>query len=170
MLLWRGISNFAAQERRYRHCFGVVSMSNDYSDISKQLVTTFLTRLTTDANSEGNLASARTPYAPSPTPGVDIDSLLGQCKSIEDVDALVRDAENDRFGVPVLVRQYLKLEARLIAPFNVDHSFADVIDGLMLVDFMQVEKRIAHFYLGPELAAAFRSWHGFESFTDEDRD
>ena len=167
MLLWRGISNFAAQERRYRHCFGVVSMSNDYGESSKQLVTGYLAR-TAMRNVGDASVSARTPYTPSPTPGVDVESLLSHCQSIEDIDTLVRDAEGGRAGVPVLVRQYLKLEARLLAPFNVDHSFADVIDGLMLVDFMQVERRIAHFYLGDELATAFRQHHGFEPFTDDD--
>jgi len=164
MLLWRGISNFAARHRRYRYSFGVVSISNDFRDVSRQLITDFLTKTTLLPEYE-SLVQSRTPYTPDND--MDIDALLARCSTIEDVDALVSELEPDGAGAPVLVRQYLKLEAKLLAPFNLDHNFADVIDGLMLVDFMQVERRIAHFYLGKELAAKFRTWHGFEPFTDD---
>jgi putative hemolysin len=165
MLLWRGISNFAARNRRYRYSFGVVSISNDYRDLSRNLMTQFLMNTTRLPKYE-QLVRAMTPYVPSdPTP---IDGLLARCNTIEDVDAIVQELEPDENGVPVLVRQYLKLEAKLLAPFNIDHGFADVIDGLMLVDFMQVERRIAHFYLGKELASQFRTFHGFEPFANGD--
>jgi putative hemolysin len=165
MLLWRGISNFAARNRRYRYSFGVVSISNDYSDLSRHVMTQFLMNTTRLAEYQ-QLVSATTPYVPSdPTP---IKDVLARCNAIEDVDTVVQELERDGSGVPVLVRQYLKLEAKLLAPFNIDHGFADVIDGLMLVDFMQVERRIAHFYLGKELAAQFRTFHGFEPFDDGD--
>jgi putative hemolysin len=163
MLLWRGISNFAAQHRRYRHCFGVVSISNDYSELSKALITRFLVQTETQPGYD-SLVSSRTPWAPNLEPGADVDALLAGCNGIEDVDELVRDIEQSKVGVPVLVRQYLKLQAKLLAPFNVDRTFADCIDGLMLVDFMQVDRRIAHFYLGEEIATAFRTYHGFEPF------
>lgn len=165
MLLWRGISNFAARHRRYRYSFGVVSISNEYRDASRHLMTEFLMQRTM-LPEYGTLVRARTPYTPDND--TNIGELLTQCTTIEDVDEVVRELEPDGTGAPVLVRQYLKLEARLLAPFNLDRTFADVIDGLMLVDFMQVERRIAHFYLGRKLAADFRRWHGFEPFTDED--
>jgi len=165
MLLWRGISNFAAQQRRYRHCFGVVTISNEYTETSKELMTRFLVQ-TEMLESHRSLISSRTPYTPQPQEGIDVSALLKGCSTIEDVDELVRDLDQTKVGVPVLVRQYLKLNAKLLAPFNVDRTFENCIDGLMLVDFMQVERRIAHFYLGRDLAAAFRTHHGFEPFDD----
>ncbi len=163
MLLWRGISNFAAHHRRYRHCFGVVSISNDYSELSKAIMTRFLVQTEMQPGYE-SLVRSRTPWTPQLEPGANVDALLDGCDGIEDVDELIRDIEQSKVGVPVLVRQYLKLQAKLLAPFNLDQSFADCIDGLMLVDFMQVERRIAHFYLGEEIATAFRTYHGFEPF------
>ncbi len=161
MLLWRGISTFAARQRRYRHAFGGVSVSDEYAEQSKQLIAGFLARSTMQEEF-ASLVSPRTPYQPAGVAGVDIDALLTGCETIEDVDELVRDIEHDNRPVPVLVRQYLKLEARLLTPFNLDTTFSNVIDGLMLVDFMQVERRIAHFYLGKALAGAFREAHGFD--------
>ena len=163
MLLWRGISNFSAQHRRYRHCFGVVTMSSEYSELSKALVTRFLMK-TEMADGYESLVSSKTPWETDEKVRHKADSLLAGCSSIEDVDELVADIETDQEGVPVLIRQYLKLNAKLLAPFNLDRTFGDCIDGLMLVDFMQVERRIAHFYLGHELAAAFRTHHGFDPF------
>jgi putative hemolysin len=169
MLLWRGISNFAAKQRRYRHCFGVVTISNEYTETSKELMTRFLVQ-TEMLESHRSLVSSRTPFTPQPTEGIDVSALLKGCVTIEDVDELVRELEQTKVGVPVLVRQYLKLNAKLLAPFNVDRTFENCIDGLMLVDFMQVERRIAHFYLGRELALAFRAHHGFEPFDDSSDD
>ena len=62
--------------------------------------------------------------------------------------------ENDRRRVPVLLRQYLKLGAKLLG-FNVDPDFGDVLDGLMLIDLMNVPRPILARYMGPERAAAF---------------
>ena len=141
-------------------------MSHEYAETSKLLLTRWLMN---EHRIEGDLIKARTPWsATKPLPGVDIDALAAQCRSIEDVDELVRDIEPSGMGVPVLVRQYLKLEAKLLAPFNIDRSFADVIDALMLGDFMQVDRRIALFYLGADLANAFRNHHGFDSFEDHE--
>ena len=169
MLLWRGISTFAALERRYRHAFGVVSISEEYHARSKRLITDYLLRTRFDQEL-AKVTTARTPYQAGEAPGVDFEALLAGCKSIEDVDELVQDIEQDHRPVPVLVRQYLKLDARLIAAFNVDAAFSNVVDGLMLVDFMRVERRIAHFYLGKELAGAFREANGFDpTFGREDR-
>ncbi len=138
-----------------------MSVSDEYAEQSKQLIAGFLARSTMQEEF-ASLVSPRTPYQPAGVAGVDIDALLAGCETIEDVDELVRDIEHDNRPVPVLVRQYLKLEARLLTPFNLDTTFSNVIDGLMLVDFMQVERRIAHFYLGKALAGAFREAHGFD--------
>jgi putative hemolysin len=163
MLLWRGISNFSAQHRRYRHCFGVVTMSNEYSELSKALITRFLMR-TEMADGYDALVSSRNPWTTTDSMQSRADDLLNACATIEDVDELVADIEPDQDGVPVLIRQYLKLNAKLLAPFNLDRTFGDCVDGLMLVDFMQVDRRIAHFYLGHALASAFRTHHGFDPF------
>jgi hypothetical protein len=79
--------------------------------------------------------------------------------SIEEVGDLVSEVEGDRMGVPVLLRQYLKLNARLLG-MNVDPSFGDVLDALLLVDLMDVEPAILGRYMGKEQVAAFRARHG----------
>jgi hypothetical protein len=58
----------------------------------------------------------------------------------------------------VLLRQYLKLGARLLG-FNVDPSFGDVLDGLMLVDLMKVDPGLLGRYLGRENLESFYAHH-----------
>jgi hypothetical protein len=56
----------------------------------------------------------------------------------------------------VLLRQYLKLNARLLG-FSIDPAFGNVLDGLVVVDLDDVEPAILARYMGREEAAAFRA-------------
>jgi len=73
---------------------------------------------------------------------------------IEELSALIADIEIDRKGVPVLLRQYLKLGGELVA-FNVDRNFANALDGLIVVDLHKTDVRVLARYMGVEGAAAF---------------
>ena len=66
--------------------------------------------------------------------------------------------EADGKGVPVLLRQYLKLNARLIG-FNIDPDFGDALDALMMVDLATVDPAILNRYLGRQEAAQFLARH-----------
>jgi hypothetical protein len=80
-------------------------------------------------------------------------------RSIDEADRLVSALEADGKGMPVLLRQYLKLGARLIG-FNVDREFGDALDALMMVDLAVVDRGILGRYLGREEAGAFQARHG----------
>ncbi|MCH2152574.1 MAG: lysophospholipid acyltransferase family protein [Phycisphaerales bacterium] len=161
MLLWRGISRFICLKPKYRYFFGVVSISNEYAAASQRLMTDFVssTRMVDDFQS---LIAPRTPHQPKHVRHWDMAPFRLACTELSDVEELVRDIENDRQGVPILLKQYLKLNAKLITFFNVDPEFSDVIDGMMLVDFLDVDRRIQNWYFGKDEAAAFRRHHGLE--------
>ena len=159
MLLWRGISRFICLKPKYRYFFGVVSISNEYSAASKRLMTEFVSskRMVSDFQS---LISARNPHQPKRVRHFDLEPFRMVCTELEDVEELVRDIENGRQGVPILLKQYLKLNAKLITVFNVDKEFSDVIDGLMLVDFLDVDRRMLDWYFGKEEATRFLRHYG----------
>ena len=75
-----------------------------------------------------------------------------------DVDALIARAEPDGKGMPVLLRQYLRLNARVLG-FNVDPAFADALDALITVDLTEIDPAILARYLGKQEAAAFATYH-----------
>ena len=60
---------------------------------------------------------------------------------------LVSKLEADGKGIPVLLRQYLRLGGTMAA-FNVDHDFGDTLDCLVIVEPMRADTRIRQRYLG----------------------
>jgi putative hemolysin len=153
LLLWKGIGHFVARHPQYRFLFGPVSISARYSDGSHRLLMEFL-RQNHSAGELAALVDAVNPSSPQPAP--DAATLVPQ--SIDRVNRLVAAAEGDR-GVPVLLRQYLKLNAQLIG-FNVDPAFGDALDALMIVDLTKVDGAILSRYLGRGAAASFLALHG----------
>jgi hypothetical protein len=79
-------------------------------------------------------------------------------RDLESVDELVRDIEADRLSMPVLLRQYLRLNGVLLG-FTVDPDFGDVLDGLILVDLTRVQPRILTRYMGADGLEAFLARH-----------
>ena len=77
----------------------------------------------------------------------------------EDLSALVSDLEPSGAGIPVLLRQYLKLGGKLLG-FNVDPEFSDVLDGLIVIDLTKTEPRLLERYLGRTEASQFLAHHG----------
>jgi hypothetical protein len=82
-------------------------------------------------------------------------------RDMDEVNDLVAEIESDRLSMPILLRQYLKLNAKLLG-FNVDPDFGDVLDGLMLCDLTKVERQMMIRYLGEENAAGFLTYHGMK--------
>jgi hypothetical protein len=60
--------------------------------------------------------------------------------------------------VPILLRQYLKLNAKLLG-FNVDPQFGDALDALMMVDLAAVDSAILNRYFGREETVRFLEFH-----------
>jgi putative hemolysin len=153
LLLWKGIGQFVTRHPQYRILFGPVSISARYSDQSHRLLMTFLlqnhldrdlSELVQAINPKG--VCLATPFS-TPVP-----------RSIDEVNRLVAQADAGGEGVPILLRQYLKLNARLLG-FNVDPNFGDALDALMMVDLTTVDPAILNRYFGRQEAARFLEHH-----------
>ena len=157
MLLWKAIGRFVAARPRYRMLFGPVSISNDYQSLSKYLLVAFLqaSRYWPDL---GRLLTPKRPPRLRPARDWDFSLTSTIVRDLDEVDELLREIERDRKSVPTLLRQYLRLNARLLG-FNVDPEFGDVLDGLMLVDLTEVDRTILTRYMGEERARAFLAHH-----------
>lgn len=156
MLLWKGIGEFVARHPRYAILFGPVSISNDYSTLSQQLLVDFL-RLNTFDDALGRHIHPRRPYRKALRPVWGKSDLAGMA-SIDEVSELVSLQESDEKGVPILIKQYLKMGGRMLG-FNVDRNFGDCIDGLIMVDLRQTEERVLQRYMGKEGARGFLQRH-----------
>jgi putative hemolysin len=158
LLLWRGICSFIARNPQYRVLFGAVSISARYSDRTREMLMAFLEQNHLDRA----LAELVSPEnAPRSARSKDL-SVEAVPNTVEETDALMSKFESDSRGMPVLLRQYLKLNARLLA-FNVDSAFGDALDALMMVDLARVDPRLLRRYFGPADARAFLENHAADS-------
>jgi putative hemolysin len=151
--LWKGIGRFVCENPPYRALFGAVSISAEYGPMTKQLLMAFLRQNHFDADLAA-LAKPRNPPRWRRFPEGCPELLSSVVRKIEDVDELVEEIEARHQGVPILVRQYLKLRARLLG-FNIDPDFGNVLDGLFYVDLTQVDRSILDRYMGREEAGVF---------------
>jgi putative hemolysin len=156
LLLWKGIGQFVQRHPRYSVLFGPVSISNDYSSTSQQLLVDFLHANNYD-DRLSRLIRPRTPYRAALKPVWRKAELAGM-GSIDNVSELVAMQEEGKKGVPILIKQYLKLGGRMLG-FNVDREFNDCIDGLIMVDLLQTDTKVLQKYMGREGAEGFLAYH-----------
>ena len=146
--LWKGIGQFVTRYPRYHRLFGAVTISDDYTSISQNQIVRFLRRTKTDST-WGKAMRAILPFQERPeefTPGFE---------SIEEVSAKVATQEPDGKGVPVLLRQYLKLNATLL-DFAYDPKFQYCLDAMVLVDLKQAPPLLLKRYMGRDGYERFR--------------
>jgi putative hemolysin len=161
MLLWKGIGAFVARYPRYHRLFGVVSISNDYHPMSKELMVSFV-KQNLYRGDLARLAKPRKAYTPGYVPRPVDDLCWRMGSSMDEVSDWVMELEKDGKGVPVLFKQYAKLGARFFG-FNVDQEFGQVVDGIMAVDLKETEPRVLERYLGKQGLKNFLAWHDPES-------
>ena len=101
--------------------------------------------------------------------GIDQELLLSRFQDIEDISLLISGLEKDGKGIPILLRQYLKLNGNLIS-FNVDKAFASVVDGLLLVDLTETDPRLLKRFMGENGYRTIRKFHGEVAPEKEIRD
>ena len=158
LLLWKGISAFIGKHPRYRILFGPVSITNEYREASRNMIIESLRRV----RMSSDLADLVKPRLPPPPPRNAEWRQIEYRDFFDDMDCvsgLVEEVEPDHKGMPVLLRQYLKLGGRLVA-FNVDPDFSFVVDGLILVDLKSADPKTLRRYMGNEVAESYLRYHG----------
>ncbi|MDZ7761064.1 MAG: hypothetical protein U5L00_12545 [Desulfovermiculus sp.] len=81
---------------------------------------------------------------------------IGNLKT-SDVDSFIVDIQDGSKGIPVLLRQYLKLGGK-IADFHHDHKFGSY-DGLIVVDLLQTQPHILSKFMGQAGASDYLDHH-----------
>ena len=159
MLLWKGIGAYIARHPRYRILFGPVSISNDYHPVSQQIIVRFLQR-----NSMESLRASRVkPRRPFRSKHDEAQLTDLNVSDLRIISSLLSTVEDDVVGIPVLLRQYLKMNGRILG-FNVDPHFNNAIDCLLWADLAGIEVPLLRKYMGAEGAEKFLVQHGL---TDE---
>lgn len=147
LALWKGIATYVSRNPLYHRLFGPVSISQDYTPLSQDIIVKFL-RENRWNRELGPLVRPLNPFPGNP----EISPLL---ESIDQVSARVSESEADGKGIPILLKQYLKLNATLLE-FNLDPSFSDCLDALILVDLHDAPPAVLSRYMGKEAYAKFK--------------
>jgi putative hemolysin len=134
-LLWKGILKFLIDNPRYRYLIGPVSISNSFSKFSKSLIVDYINR----NHFDHELAQYVKPRKKFKVDfeNIDTDALLSGEDTFKNLDALISEVETRNMKVPVLLRQYIGLNAKIIS-FNIDPKFADCLDGFLVLDLEKV--------------------------------
>jgi putative hemolysin len=154
LLLWKGIGRFVCRQPRYRMLFGPVSISASYRPASRDLLVSALASRRYASDLAG-LVRPRRRFSPAPPV---FAARAPAALALGEVDAVLKEVEPDGKGVPVLLRHYLTLGARVLA-FSVDPAFSHVIDALVVVDLASVDPTLLARYMGRDEAARFLTVH-----------
>jgi putative hemolysin len=130
-LLWKGIVHVTLRHPEYKYLMGGVSISNQFSNFSKSLMIEFMKSHYYDPY----LAQYIHPKKEYKVKLNDADKDFVFDESKADMvkfDKIIDEIEPGSLRMPVLLKKYVKQNARLVA-FNVDPKFNNAIDGLMYI-------------------------------------
>ena len=130
-LLWKGIVHVTLRYPEYKYLMGGVSISNQFSDFSKSLMIEFMKSHYYDPYI-AQYIYAKKEYKVKLKDG-DKDFVFDATKAdMQKFDKIIDEIEPGALRIPVLLKKYVKQNARLVA-FNVDPKFNNAVDGLMYI-------------------------------------
>jgi putative hemolysin len=157
LLLWKGIGTFIARHPQCSTLIGAVSVSNQYSPASRELIARYFEKQNAPDAWRGAV-KARRPLRGNLVQKWELAALCSLLPDMDDLSAPIADLEPDGKGVPILVKQYVKLGGKLLA-FSVDPQFGNTLDGFVMVDLTLTSPEILSRYMGKEAARIFFDWH-----------
>jgi putative hemolysin len=130
-LLWKGIVHVTLRYPEYKYLMGGVSISNQFSDFSKSLMIEFMKSHYYDPYIAQYIYPKKE-YKVKLKDG-DKDFVFDATKAdMQKFDKIIDEIEPGSLRIPVLIKKYVKQNARLVA-FNVDPKFNNAVDGLMYI-------------------------------------
>ena len=130
-LLWRGIVHITLRNPNQKFIIGGVSISNKFSDFSKSLMIEFMKSHYYDST-VAQYVRAKNEFKVK-LREEDKEFIFDESEAdLNKFDKLIDELEPNMLRLPVLIKKYIKQNAKVIA-FNVDPKFNDAIDGLMYI-------------------------------------
>jgi len=130
-LLWKGIVHTTLRYPEHKYLIGGVSISNQFSNFSKSLMIEFMKSNYWDPY----VAQYVHPKKEFKVKLKDADKefVFDETKAdLNKFDKLIEEVETGSLRLPVLIKKYIKQNARMVA-FNVDPLFNNAVDGLMYI-------------------------------------
>jgi len=130
-LLWKGIIHITLHYPEHKFLIGGVSISNQFSDFSKSLMIEFMKSNFYDPYIAQYIHPKKAFRVK--LKDADKDFIFDEAEAdLNKFDKLIDELEPGALRLPVLIKKYIKQNARVVA-FNVDPLFNNAIDGLMYI-------------------------------------
>ena len=130
-LLWKGIVHTTLRYPEHKYLIGGVSISNQFSNFSKSLMIEFMKSNYWDPY----VAQYIRPKKEFKVQLKDADKefIFDETQAdLNKFDKLINEVEPGSLRLPVLIKKYIKQNAKVVA-FNVDPLFNNSVDGLMYI-------------------------------------
>lgn len=139
-LLWKGIMVFLVKHPEYRYLIGPVSISNDFSKVSKSLIVEFIKKHFIEDSFSGYI-HPRKKFVSETDKVIDRKIFVDTSeKDINKIEKIIMDMEPG-YKLPVLLKKYLEINGKIIG-FNIDPDFNYCLDGLLILDLFQTPQEI----------------------------
>src|SRR5690606_38892248 len=130
-LLWKGIVHTTLRHPEHNYLIGGVSISNRFSEFSKGIMIEFMKSNYYDPY-VAQYINPKKEYKVK-LKDADKDFIFDESKAdLNKFDKLIDEVETGNLRLPVLIKKYIKQNAKVIA-FNVDPLFNNAVDGLMYI-------------------------------------
>jgi putative hemolysin len=130
-LLWKGIVHTTLRYPEHRFLIGGVSISDQFSDFSKSLMIEFMKSHYYDPY-VAQYVWPKKEYKVK-LKDADKDFVFEEAEAdLNKFDKIIDEIEPGSLRLPVLIKKYIKQNARVVA-FNVDPLFNNSVDGLMYI-------------------------------------
>ena len=130
-LLWKGIVHTTLRYPEHKYLIGGVSISNQFTDFSKSLMIEFMKSHYYDPY-VAQYIHPKVEYKVK-LKDADKDFVFNETESdLNKFDKIIDEIEPGNLRLPVLIKKYIKQNARVVA-FNVDPLFNNAVDGLMYI-------------------------------------
>lgn len=130
-LLWKGIVHTTLRYPEHKYLIGGVSISNKFSNFSKSLMIEFMKSHYYDPYIAQYIHPKK--EFKVKLKDADKDFIFDETKAdLIKFDRIIDEIEPGSLRMPVLIKKYVKQNAKVIA-FNVDPLFNNAVDGLMYI-------------------------------------
>lgn len=160
LLLWAGILQFVVREPKYRTCFGSVGISqgNEYTPASRTLIVDYMKEHLSHPTLSLQVES-RSPFYGVKLVGMKPGEANRLLQSVDDVSALVMGLEPDGKGVPILIKHYARMNAKLLS-FGVWTDHSNAVVSFMMADLTTADPKFLRRYMGDAGYHSFMACHG----------
>lgn len=130
-LLWKGIVHTTLRFPEHKYLIGGVSISNQFSNFSKSLMIEFMKSHYYDPY-VAQYVHPKKEFKVK-LKDADKDFVFDETEAdLNKFDKIIDEVEPGALRLPVLLKKYIKQNAKLVA-FNVDPLFNNAVDGLMYI-------------------------------------